>query len=463
MLFDANGASISKAAQALTADGGPQPISTPLEASDPSGRTVRAEVSTEGKVPICELAFDDVEFDLAPTPPDLAITGVIGSLTDTTVSLAVAVQNLGGRSSLPTTVTAVGPGWDSTIGSLAAVDPQKETSIVLTFPIPQNERGLTTDFDVVVDAAAAGDPNGANNQAIGQVAVPVVATASPAAPPSATAVALATTAPTAPAAQTTPAATPAVSAVGSTDGSTGTTILAIGIIATIAVVGTAVVINVRQGKDSVKGRVDPEHAELTVNDGDRSVTVSSDGAHIDLHAEDADPPNSCKPGDWYCKRAAGFDPRERSLSALSWGTPSKRGWDVHPWPPEAIRRSDALLRRAASGQDSSEVATQMRVLAQDLADGIVTALARSDRPRIRVVASIEGSTASGRFTAYHCSAVDPGGSLGKFAEAAHISAEVHDQFDYPVADVRVVEPRSAASAMLTAEVEAGLWRLAGEL
>ena len=416
--FGADQTVVGEVSSPLGQGEGPRAIDAALELLDPLEPVARAQIATKGDIPICDLAFDDLEFDGLGTPADLAIDGAIPSVGSNTVTFAVTVINRGGTSSAPTTVQATSPGWDAATAPVGQIEPGASTLVSLVLAIPSGLAGSTTPFEISADPVAAGDENPANNSLSTDLFVPLQVTSLP--PPTAVTQAptpVATTGPTAPAAGADPGPLVAIIA--------GVLLLAAG--------GAAFVAR-RRGKGETTARLTRSEATLSVKEDGRSVTLTIDGDGIELEAHDREPPERCAAGQFYCEREALFErPRRRvSTIAVASERPRRTPTDLGS---ELAERATALAR--AVGHDPNGMPTQraLAAFASDVAFHAAEQVPPDFGGEILILATVLGPSVQATFRAYRCAAIGSDEQDGAFEEVARATLKISDKSEWRLAAV----------------------------
>jgi hypothetical protein len=451
--YDANDVEVGSVSQELVAGDGREPIDKPLELLDPLGPITTARIATGGSVPICDLAFDDVEFDHVPGPADLAIGQVQPLFTGTTMTLAIVVSNVGETASGSTSVIAQAAGWGAQTAVVDPIEPGAQAIVNLPFEIPATAVGSPAVFALVVDPKAAGDSNAQNNEATTTVTVPLPASLTP------------TESPTITILPATPAATAGDASSAGGSGPDLGLLLVVGGLA-IAVTAGAIVLSRRPpGRPPPMPPRPPGPAiivspdKLVVQDADRSVVLTIDGQHVNLTAQDQEPPKRCRPGDLFCHREVSFDLRRRTLTSISAAWTGAQG--STELPVQLVKRTDDAVRRLARAA-SSEATAGVHAIAVEIAQTVYERVPRrSATATIHVAARVIGPNAQGNFTAYRCSPTGDGSS-GTFEELAKATATVRDQLGWPLAELDV-EVGTPGRDQLTQRIELNLLSLASQM
>jgi hypothetical protein len=447
--YDANDVEVGSIRQELAAGDGPRPIDQPLELRDPLAPIASARIATGGSVPICDLAFDDVEFDRVAGPADLAIGQVQPLFSGTTMTLAVVIMNVGETASGSTSVIGQATGWGAQTATVDPIEPGAQGIVNLPFEIPAQAAGSPAVFALVVDPKAAGDNNAQNNETTTTVTVPLPASLTP------------TESPTIMSPPATPIATAGEASPASGSGPDLGLLLVVGGVA-IAVTAGAIVLSRGKGPTPSPTPAPPiilSPDKLVLQDADRSVVLTVDGEHVNLTAQDQDPPKRCRPGDLFCHRAVSFDLRRRTVTSITAAWTGAQG--STELPVQLVKRTDDAVRRLARSP-SSEATAGVHAISVEIARTIYERVPqRGGATMINVAARVTGPNAQGTFTAYRCSPTDDGGS-GTFKELAKKTATVRDQLSWPLAELDV-EAGQPGRDLLTQRIELNLLSLASQM
>jgi len=438
-VYDDQGQTIGQTEVPVHGGDGPESVDRSLELGG-TGPIARAEISVIGGVGPCMIGFDDLEFDQYTPPADLALGPPRTSYSVSALVVDVDIRNVGGRASGATTLSAQAGDWPPATTTVEPVDPGATTVGEVSLSLPAEAAGRTVELVVALDPKGAGDVNADNNEIRQTITLGPPPTAeetttdTPAAPTSEAAVPLPTEIPLEPADQPTADVAPLA--------------VVVGLVAAAA--GGGFVLRRRRWTIGAK----PDEITITGNVGTESVTVTINKQQLELKAEDPDPPERCQAGQWYCQRAVTFDPRQRALSALTVKPQAPGGQDAAL--SAAIVEPAARVLREIRDSGSADELGLLR-LADQLAD---RAIATANGPAFDLIASVRGSSAQAKFTAYRCNA-DENAVTGAFKDVANRTVPVEDKFE------RILAHSTGASArqrtILRSQLVASLSALAAEL
>jgi hypothetical protein len=444
-LIGSDGSIVGFAEQARKSGEGPEPVDAFLEATGKAPAS-RAFLTTSGGFSSCALVIDDVEFDPYVPPADLSIENVQVTFANDSMTAVVSIHNIGGTASADTLLAAQAAGWSSKTASVPAVEPDMTSDVTVVMNDAGAVPGTSFVLDIVVDGAKAGDPNTSNDETRITLEAPAPTIAlSPS-------VAGSEAVPSQLASGGTP------SSVGD-NGSEWLPLAVGGALVGVVLVGSFLRPKAKPPDVSITGAQDG--LSMTVHADGRTVTTTFNGHDLKLTAEDADPPKSCAPGAWYCRRSVTFDPGRRHVSSVAVGHTRRPAGKALTLDPATTGQLAVKLRRAAR-LDLPAASSAFAAIALELGGVIASVLPRAGAPtELTVDASIEGASARGTFTVYRCEG--PSAADSAFKELGKRALNLQDHFESRLAHIRAFDASARARAELEVALTSGLEALARRL